>query len=321
MNLNQDIINTVSKIIPHNIKIADYLMDKLELRKDSVYRRIRGEIPFSFNEIVKLSIELNFSVDEIIGKKEERLASFKIQPNILLNPEQTFTVMLEHYYNNLNIEFRSQNVEVYVTGNHVLTPFTLYYDNLFKFSYFKWAYQRYDLNLNVKYNEITVPDEVIQLCHQIRRFSQGNNVNYTYIMDKNVFLNTAEQIEYYYKRKLISLDELLLLKEDMLSMIKATEKLARNGSERQGVNYYYYLSSINIESNTVYIRYDNVPKSYFWIYSVSPIATNHEIFCATHKKWIDSIKKYSVLISQSNDILLAEFFNKQYAQIESMFSS
>jgi hypothetical protein len=46
--------------IPKNIKPIEYLIKILDISKESAYRRLRGEIPFTFEEMSKLSLDLDF---------------------------------------------------------------------------------------------------------------------------------------------------------------------------------------------------------------------------------------------------------------------
>jgi hypothetical protein len=54
--------------IPKSIKPRDYLMKKLSISKESAYRRMRNKVPFTFEEVVTISLDLGFSLDEIAGK-------------------------------------------------------------------------------------------------------------------------------------------------------------------------------------------------------------------------------------------------------------
>ena len=70
--LNKKIITAVQKHIPQNQKTVNYLMELLDLSKESSYRRIRGEKGFSAQELYIISRDLNISIDEMLdsGKKE-----------------------------------------------------------------------------------------------------------------------------------------------------------------------------------------------------------------------------------------------------------
>ena len=75
MNLNKIVLTKILDIMPENLKPVTLLMDVLDIGKESAYRRLRGEKPFSMEEIYKLSLVLNFSLDEIISNDKSDAAA------------------------------------------------------------------------------------------------------------------------------------------------------------------------------------------------------------------------------------------------------
>jgi len=74
-SLNKKITETILKHIPRHIKPVPYLMSFLDLGRLSTYRRLKGEIPFTVDEILKLSKEFGFSIDKIISENDNRYLS------------------------------------------------------------------------------------------------------------------------------------------------------------------------------------------------------------------------------------------------------
>ncbi len=314
-NLNKELANRIFEKIPPQVKPIEYLMTTLGLARESVYRRKRGELSFTFEEIVTLSTELNFSIDEIIGRNKEDKIVFDIQNNALFNPEETFLAMFKSYLNLVRKEFEAKSVETIITQNRVLPIFALKFKHLLKFFYYKWMHQGYQVPLNFYYADVTLPTEIITLKDEL--ISYINQIsNYTFIIDPLTYINTFNEILYYYERKLITKDELLILKEDFLSLLKHTESLVLRGVNEFESTYQFYISSLNVESNTFYVKYDDKVESTLWLYYVNPISSNNKAMCATHKRWIDSMKRYSSLITHSNEILQAKFYNEQYRYLE-----
>ena len=61
------VINKILAQIPPSMKPVDYISDILDIGKESAYRRLRGEMSFTLDEVIKLSVELRVSLDEIVG--------------------------------------------------------------------------------------------------------------------------------------------------------------------------------------------------------------------------------------------------------------
>lgn len=314
-DLNTNLADKIFEKIPSNVKPIEYLMTTLGLARESVYRRKRGELSFSLEEVVKLSRELNFSIDEVIGTDNQEKIIFDIQNNALSDPEETFLAMLKEYFDLVKKKYEAKTVETIITQNRVLPIFALKFKHLFKFFYYKWMHQGYRVPLNFYYADVRVPSEIIALKDEL--VWHINQIgNYTFIIDPNTYLNAFKEILYYYERKLITKEDLLILKEDFLNLLRHTESLVLKGTNDHGATYQFYLSSLNVESNTFYVKYDDKVESLLWLYYVNPATTTDKHMCATHKRWVDSMKRYSSLITHSNELLQAKFYNEQYRYVE-----
>lgn len=315
--LKNIIISEIVKRIPSNTTPVNYLMDLLGLSSESVYRRIRGDINFTFEEIAKLSLNLGLSIDELIGLGKTDRVFFDLVSNISLDHQESFSLLLNNYYNNLVRLRNIEDIESIIVMNHFFAFMTMGSDLLFRFFSYKWVHQTREVPLNYYFSDYTIPPEVVSIQNKIKYHTRLSGSS-TIILDQDVFLNTMKSIYYYYKRELISKDELLALKNELKKVIDYTANAVYHGSSGDGVSYSYYLSYLNIDSNSIFTQYGEKMISHFWVYPVSPISVSNPEVCTMHKEWLNSLKKYSVLISQSNEIVQAEFFNKQYDYLEKM---
>ena len=65
--LNTMLIKAVKKQVPVDTNLAIMLMDFLCLGKEATYRRLRGEVPFTFAEAATISQKFGISLDELIN--------------------------------------------------------------------------------------------------------------------------------------------------------------------------------------------------------------------------------------------------------------
>ena len=65
--LNSGLIESMKEKIPEGANLANLLMDILYIGKEAVYRRLRGEVPFTFTEAAVISQKLGVSLDQLIG--------------------------------------------------------------------------------------------------------------------------------------------------------------------------------------------------------------------------------------------------------------
>jgi hypothetical protein len=319
VKLNETLVKKISECIPQNIKPIDYLMDILDISRESAYRRMRSEIAFTFEEVAKLSVNLNFPVDNIIGinNSKERVC-FDIRENTSIDAKRSFLAMIEDYYDLVEGMSNSNQVEFMTSVNRIPLFLLINYEMLFKLFYYKWVHHSYKVPVNYTFSEITISSDIMQVREKFMTQSQSIFDRGTFICNRNIFIAIVREIQYYHDRNLISDEEVLLIKKELLELIFNMELIMQKGTNEFGHTYNFYLSLLDVEMNTAYISYDDTIASQYWIYSVSSIIIkNHEI-CTMHKKWLESLKKSAVLMTQSNEMLQSEFINRQRMYVESV---
>jgi len=307
-NSSEKIIAAILSHIPKNVKPVSFLIDSLNISRESAYRRIRGEIPFTFEEIVKLALMLGISIDDTISFDDIERASFDFIAKD--NAQSNFNRMLEKISMISDEIVKTEDTESIFALNRFPPVFLAISDALFKFGYYKASQRRNEKSVRETFSEIVLPENFIELQNNIR-----NNLPYIdpviIIFDPNVFLSLIMDIEYYYRQKLISNEDLNLLKEEVSNLIRLFENMAQTGVSRYNSKIFIYLSSLFINANTGYIRRDSIEQSFFWFYETNPMAVLNQKLCETQKKWLLSLKRQSMLISQSNEIRQVIFFEKQ----------
>ena len=307
--LKQILIKRILDNIPSHFKPIDFLMDILDLSRESVYRRLKGSIDFTFSESIKLGQELNFSLDELYTEYDLQLASFEYQKNRISSPEKYSIEILENY-EKMMYELESADGYIVNTLNRLLWLFLLPHSHLTKFVFYKWIHQFDTLPLDFAYNELILNPRIIELCKNI--ISYDYKLENIMIIDKNIFLKTVQEIKYYRDRGLILPHEISLIKNDIQDLLESTQQILQTGITDLGNPCTIYLSSINIDTNSLYMRTNNKEIVYYYIFSDSNIQTSNPNICKMHSNWLDSLKKYSTLISASNQKMQAEFINQQF---------
>jgi len=316
-NFRSTIATKILSSIPPRVKPIDYLMEALNISRESVYRRIRGDISFTFEEIAKLSVELKFSIDELINKDTPSRIIFDLHVNGANDPSDVFITRFNQCFQCINNLPSNKEIESVMVLNHIPANFIIFFNHLFKFTYYRWMHQNQESSLKYFYANVTLPDELIEMQKKAIGSSKSfqNNI---LIFDPNIFPNLIREIQYYYKRKLITTNDFLLIREDLLGLVDMMESIAQTGYNAAEAKYNFYLSSLNIEASSQYIKCEEQVKSLFFVNVIEPVAVNNPTLCAIHKKWLDSIRKYATLITQSNEILQVRYFNKQRAFIEEL---
>jgi len=317
LDLNKRLVENVMKYIPKNKKPVMYLVNTLNISRESAYRRIRGDIPFTVAEMITLATKLEFSIDTVYEQEKQNYAFYDFS-RIENKSADFFLLMIKKYNEMLEKMSYSKKVEIMMAFNTFPPPFYASFSNLFKFTYYKWLYQDKEVNRNMSFSETIMSDEIIVLQKKMK-INMMKSTNVILILDMNIFLNLIKEIQYFYQRKLLTDEELILLKEDTLHLIELYEEMVQTGIFGSA-RIQLYLSSLCVNSNAVYYSYDDKIDPLFWIFTVNPVVIQNTEFASMQKKWLNSLKRQSALISQSNEILQAEFFFQQHDYIDKYLS-
>jgi hypothetical protein len=303
--------------IPENIKPIEFLTELLNIGKESAYRRMRSEIPFTFEEITRLALELDFSVDEIIGKNKEERIFLDLQVNSSSSHEESFLSTLQEYYKYTELISSAQDKEVFCAFNRLSFASIIGFDALFQLYYYNWKHQTYNISINDPFSEVVIPPEINAIRYQFKLIKQ-NIYNVHYIIDRDIFENTTRVIQYYYNRKLITDEEIVILKDELSCVLKNIETIMQTGCNEAGASANYYLSLLDIETNSNCATFDGNIACLYWMHPVNSLCIVNQEVCNMQKRWIESIKKYSILVTLSNEILQAEFINKQVKYLNNL---
>ena len=169
--LNTNLIEAAKERFPAKGQLANILMDTLYMGKEAIYRRLRGEVPFTFQEAAVISKELGISLDRIAGVSFSNNAMFDI--NVVDHNEP-----FETYYDFLNKHvklfhtLREDTSAVLGTASNVI-PQTLYlkHELLAKFRFFKWMYQNEHINCK-HFEDLKIPQKIINAQQDFVKLSQ-----------------------------------------------------------------------------------------------------------------------------------------------------
>jgi len=315
-DVNGLLTKRILESIPDKKKQIKYLMDSLNISRESVYRRIRGCIPFTSDEVFKLARKLNFSVDEIIetdisgGDYRSALQ----QKDMPFSQEHYFSNLLEHY-RILELLEKAEKVDMMVSVNRLVPSFFTGFDKLFRFNYYTWMHQCGGLPPNYAFSKVELPSSIISIQYKIKsKISSVKGI--TFIFDRYVIMRLIRDIQCYNNRKLISEAELSELRSEIALLIEQFEKYLQTGLDGSSSACLFYLSLLDVNMNSIYGSYDGNIISLQMPHIDIPAKINKAEITEIHRNWIHSLKRNSILISQSNEIVQASFLNQQRENID-----
>ena len=313
--IQDSLIATIRESVPEGINLTNYLSDVLNIGRESVYRRIRGEINFTFEEVSALSQNLGFSIDNLIGIKKDTNALFNIHMLQKIDYLDIYVNKMLEYGRLFRESSAQMPTRARISANTLPYFFHISYEALSKLRIYKWLYQNQKIKPGDKYADFLLPQKVLD-AH--RTFHQDIQTvpNVTVIMDNNVFWSVTKEIEYFLKRNLLSDDDLLVLKQELHRMVDILEKMATEGLCRNGVKVDMYVSAVDLEASYLHFEYGENQFAQVRVYSISAIDTFDPAICKIQKQWMESQKRYSVLISESGEMQRFEYMNKQREYID-----
>jgi hypothetical protein len=323
--INCQLIASIKGKITNGESLAKSLETVLGIGKESVYRRLRGEVPFTIEEALRMAEHYGISLDD--------LSPVTVNPQ---NPRHTLTHLhmvdsfkpIETYYQLLRFTLgffieasKDKNLEWYTAANIIPQAFFMDHDNLARFLLYKWMYQNNCIESGgrrIKYfSEVKLPQEVTDIHHEYVRVTKG--IPYTcFIFDRMMCLSLINDIHYFNDINLLTSQEAKTLKEEYLSMIDSLEDICVHGCHANGKQVNVYVSNINFDASYSYLESSEHKVSFLRVYAINYLSSKDVSVFKYQKEWLQTLKKYSILITESGEMERIRFLDKQRKYIEKL---
>lgn len=311
------IINAIREKLPANTNIANFLINMLHLSKEAVYRRLRGEVPFTLDEVAVMAQTLGISVDNILLGISPKSRPFQLKLTEYINSTEADYHQMEEYLEILSYSRNDPDTEMGVSANMFSQNLYFEYDSFTKYYMFKWLYQTGGIENIRSLEEIEIPDRLRKLqkayvkeCMYIK--------NTFYIWDYLIFQYLINDIKSFERINYISSADVAALKKELLAFIDKLEQLAAKGTLETGNKVQFYLSSINLETAYSYVETKHLNLSLVNVFTMNSVASLDLSTFIRLKKWMESLKRLSTLISESGEMQRVRFFKKQRELIRDM---
>ncbi|MDH6304428.1 hypothetical protein M2459_001161 [Parabacteroides sp. PF5-5] len=315
--LNDVLIKAMKAKIPKGVNLAHVLMNTLYIGKEAVYRRLRGEVPFTFVEASIISNSFGVSLDVISGNSSRNNVLFGLNMMDYSNPINTYCANMEDFIRIVKVVKDDPDARWYIASNVIPHVFCAGYSNLSRFLLYKWMYQHEKINSMFSFSRLVFNEKLKDI---LKRYLDTckDIAHSTFILDDAVILFLLREIEHFMNINMLTKEEMLVLKKEMLSMISYMEELATKGHYKNGNMARIYISNVHFDSSYGYIETDNYKYSHIRLYSINRISTTDQEVFKHQKEWVNSLKKYSTLISISGEMQRIQFFQKQREYINAL---
>jgi hypothetical protein len=217
----------IKNLLPPHLSVADEVGKILEISTDSAYRRIRGDKPISFDNLLKLSARFNISIDQFLQLQSNGF----IFSGKLSYPSGNF---FEQYLNNMLHQFefiRSFDHKHFYFLPNDIPPFVYFqFPKLAAFTFF--YYMKSLLNLeemkDVKFSVEKINEEHVKLGKKVQ--DSFNHIPSTEIWGTDAIDGILRHISFYKDTHVFeSNKDILCLYDNLYDLINHIEKQAELG--------------------------------------------------------------------------------------------
>jgi hypothetical protein len=323
LEVQNALFQAIESQLPPNRSIVETLMDILDVSRDSIYRRLRGDTRIDFAEACLLADHFSLSLNDIMQTKEERIV---FQRDRFIHSLDDLQQMLQNNLDTFSIIQQSKEKKLYYLAKDI--PFFHIYGfpELASFRMYVWLKSVYHIDKinNRNYSMADIPSAIIDMAAEIHR--KYEHIPVVEIWNETTPSSLLMQIEYYYEAGLFtSKDEALKICEQFRLMVRRIYKSALNGhtvlddgKTLPSATFEMYINEILIMDNHI-LSEVNGNLRYFLPYGgVNYMVTADRSLCLDMKSYIDRQITKSSLISQVSEKERNRFFIRLGRQIEQL---
>ena len=308
--LNQLLIDKIKGLRPKSSGIMQEIMELLSLPKDAVYRRMRGEVPFTLQEAALIAKCFSFSLDELIGVDLEKSRPLRIKLPDFLHPQEADIYMTQDYIDFFSATGAYESSEIGLVTNALPQEIFSNYDLTTKLNIFRWQYY-FNHERVVSFEELTMLDPTFDLFRA--QYHAAKLFNKTiYLLDRRIFIRIVTEIEYFKHIRLISQESIKALKEELHAIIDYLDKLTLTGEFAEtGHPVYLYVTDMEVPFGCAYFQGGDVEFAMIKTFILTSVTTHDKIIFQKVKDWVMASMKTSTLISKASAVVRTSIIEEQ----------
>ena len=314
----------LKSVLPPHLSMADEVADLLEISPDSAYRRIRGEKPITLEELEKVCVHYNISMDQFLHLKSN---SFLFTGILQEEKEHSFDDWLDHLLKQLMFMNSLSNKRLYWLLKDIPPISHFQIPELARFKFFLWTKSilhypsmrgvKFDLNDSRydKYEEKS--KKVVELF---------NNIPITEIWNVESINSSLRQIKFHYEAgSFRSKQDALLVIDKMYDLINHYEQQAETGlrflfgtkAANSKTTYSMFVNELILGDNTTLFETENLRVTFLNHSVLYFVSTRDLKFNQLMFDNLQNLMQKSTMISTVGEKERANFFNRLRAEIDS----
>ncbi|MDR2914937.1 MAG: hypothetical protein LBV74_08925 [Tannerella sp.] len=310
-------VEEITRKIPQKTAIVNTLAEILNIDKEVISNKLQSEIPFTFDEAMKISRQLGISLDNLEISTSSILKPSKFRQIEYINPAESDFALLKEMTKILKSFKKFPDPEAGEITNILPQPLYLTYEYISRFYLFNWKYQSNRQNKPTPYKDIIISDKLKKAQNEYVKWAKILHAEY--IFDRLLFHYLVTEIKYFYYIGLITNEDILLIKQDLLKILEEIDTLSCTGFFKEtGKSVNIYVSDVNISTNYIYVATPDYQLTIIKAFIINGIASTDKQTFEELKSWMKSVKQQSTLITRCGDKDRIDFIEKQQRIIESL---
>lgn len=300
--------------LPDKKQFVQQLGKLLGITRESVYRRMRGEVALSLEEAVKIARMFDISLDAVIHSPAGGACQMK-----LLNEQAVSSakdVVLTQYVETLHRLTAQFGSQVWYSCHSLPLTFLFGYEALSRFSRFKCAYRDGCLESG-GLSGAAVPPEVRKMQSEIVTASRRIGHS-SYLFDAHLFRAVVREIQFFGEIGLLSAEDRQTLKTELLQMLDEMEALAVGGRFGNGRSLSFFVSSLPIDNNYTCFKAPGFRQCMIEVFLSGGLFSYDARPYTLVRDWMQSLIKTSTLISECGELQRSRFFKRQREMVDGL---
>ena len=300
-------LEQIRQRLPKNLSFADELAEILNVSRDSVYRRIRGETVLSLEEVKKLCYHYKVSLDGLLSPSSE-IISFRKRS---IDPVNfTLDRWLTSIQKNLEMMDGYADKEVIYSAKDIPPCYYFKFPELALFKMFFWmkSYQRDPTFEKARYQPELVSQQLLTTGKKL--WNKYAEIPSSEIWSDETFNVTIRQVEFYLENGFINLKQAQALLDQYLAMLNDIRQCAALGmkDEKNGL-FHLYRNEFLISDTTFLFKMGDRRMAFITYNTMNILNTEQESFCRETEDYLTNIINKSTLISTTGERERNKFFN------------
>ena len=323
LNTQVMLFQHLKSILPPHLSMADEVADLLEISPDSAYRRIRGEKPITLEELEKVCVHFNVSMDQFLHLKSN---SFLFTGILREDKDRSFDDWLDYLLKQLTFMNSIGKKQLYWILKDIPPISHFQIPELARFKFFMWTKSilHYDSMRGVKFD---LKDSRYDAYEQKSRkvFELFSSVPITEIWNIESVNSSLRQIRFHYDAgSFRNKADVLLLFDKMRELIDHFEQQAENGVKFKigtkpsdsKVAYNMFVNELILGDNTTIFESENMRVTFLNHSVLYFVSTRDQKFNDLMYENLQNLMQKSTMISKVGEKERATFFNRLRNEID-----